>query len=271
MPEHEEILIPEDASSPAHKTRASYANWDSMSEKQQSYASFSPQKSAAEETHDTRVDSIIHYSSGSAAFAADLRLASWLMVCPLPLQDNIKEALTSVMSGSEAKSETLPSLVLKSLDAMCMRVKELYPGLADECHHCTHHDRCPCYPKGDICTAHTRCQNASRAKERREEKLLSRCERVLALSLGVYDTVNKGSTQEIVPVSSPFHGDLSVASPQTVSSSTPFDGYQLFLDSFQSTYTHPGQLVGQTTIHKDFCSGKGPLDSLLADIDWSAQ
>ena len=142
----------------------------------------------------------------------------------------------SVMLGREATSEALSSLVLQSLDAIRMRVKELHPSLADGCH-CAHHDCCPCGTKSY--TAHTQCQNALRSKETQQANLLARCERVLELSLGVYDTVNRGATCDYDPGSFSIHEDASVAGPHTMgtnNTNTPLDGCEVVSDTFPSKY-----------------------------------
>jgi hypothetical protein len=228
----------------------------------------------AEAAHDARVDPIVQNLPDPAAFDTNLRLSSWLMICPIPLQDSIKEGLASVMSEKKYKSPKLPSLVLQALDAICIRVKELHPSLADGYHHPASDGQCPCGPKVDICTAHRQCQNSSRANKRRQDNMLARCERLLELSLRVYDTVNKGNTQNLGQGSSPICGGSSVTSPQTMSPSPLFDEHQPFLDSFLSKHIQPDQLLGQTTINRDDCSGEGPLDSLdslLTDLEWTAR
>lgn len=259
------------ATSPTQTSRILYNSWDASADRPRDCTGFLSPKSPATEKHDGSLDVTTPNSHDSATFATNIQLASWLMICPIPLHDSIKDGLTSVMSGREAKPEALPSLVIQSLDAIRMRVRKMHPILAGGCHHSAHHDYCPCCPKGDSCPAYTQCRNAFGMKERQQESLLSKCERILELSLGLYDGANKRTTHDYVPRLSPIDGDVSVASPHTMDPNTPCDGCEIFLDNFPSKYTQSGQLVGQTTLHREDCSGEGSLDSLWASMEWTAQ
>jgi hypothetical protein len=262
-------FITEKAIPPTQTSRTSYNSWDASADTPQICAGFlSPKSLAAEQPHDARLDATTPNPHGSAA---NLRLASWLIICPIPLHDSIKERLASVMSGREARSKALPSLVLQSLDAIRMRVRDMHPILAGGCHHSAHHDCCSCCPKGGSCTPYTQCRDAFEIMESKQESLLSKCERVLDLSLGISDGLNKRTTHDYVPSSSPVDGAASVVSPHIMDSNTLFDGSEHFLDSFPSKYTQRGRLAGQTTLHGDDCSGEGPLNPSLASMEWTAE
>lgn len=270
IPNCEAISTTKNASLPGNMNRLSHVHYDSMPRECQQRGIHCPSKSPMEESFDARVDSTLRNPADLTAFATNIQLASWLMICPLPLEESIKESLTSLMSEREGESANqLPSLMLRSLDAMCERVKELYPRLIDGSPSHPNHAqiyRCCCCSKIEgVCAAHGECRTTSLLRDKRQESILARCERALERSLGVYDAMNKAITKATAPISpTSTQEEFSMRDTRSVGPSTPFDGYQLFLDSLLSNHTQWVQETEPSLRHKSGWSRGGPLDPLLS-------
>jgi hypothetical protein len=71
-------------------------------------------------------------TADAATDTANHQITSWLLLCPIPLPDYLKKDLAVYMSRKEAGPDELLFILLRCLESIRMRVRQIRPGLCDE-------------------------------------------------------------------------------------------------------------------------------------------
>lgn len=143
-------------------------------------------------------------AAGAVTKAAAHQITSWLLLCPIPLPDHLKDGLTEYVSRTEAGADELLSILLRCLESIRTRVSVIHSGLCDGHRPEMDHHRCHCRCN-EYGSMERRLDRLYEQNHIQQSEVLARCQHLLELCVNVSKDMNV--TNPLGSRAAPSHPD----------------------------------------------------------------
>lgn len=169
------------------------------------FADRAPEKaSLCSPSHTPEAVSLKPVATGNVTKTAAHQITSWLLLCPIPLPDHLKNGLAAYVSRTEAGADELLSILLRCLESIRTRVSKIYPGLCDEHRPGMDHHRCHCR-RNEYGCMERRLDRLYKQSHIQQSEVLARCQHLLELCVNVSKGMKATSTPD--SGNAPYHPD----------------------------------------------------------------